>query len=159
MLLRFDPLALAPADAEREAARLARDAKEGAHPPSRLVEIPTLYDGPDLADTAGRSGMTPSELIAVHAAREYHAFFVGFMPGFTYCGTLDERIVAPRLERPRERVPAGSVAIAGGQTAIYPLDSPGGWRLIGRTEVRCFDAGRQPPVLIGAGDRVRFVPR
>jgi KipI family sensor histidine kinase inhibitor len=123
------------------------------------VTIPTSYDGPDLADTAARSGLSVTDLVALHSEREYQAFFVGFMPGFAYCGTLDERIVAPRLERPREVVPAGSVAIADGQTAVYPLDSPGGWRLIGRTGVRCFDPDRDPPVLIRAGDRVRFVPR
>src|SRR2546426_2665902 len=126
---------------------------------SRLVEIPTTYDGPDLADTASRSGLSVPELVAAHAGREYRAFFLGFMPGFAYCGTLDQRIVAPRLERPRQRVPAGSVAIADAQTGIYPLDSPGGWRLIGRTEVRCFDPERDPPVLIRAGDRVRFLAR
>jgi KipI family sensor histidine kinase inhibitor len=93
----------------------------------------------------------------MHSGREYRAFFVGFLPGFAYCGVLDPRIVAPRLERPRERVPAGSVAIADGQTSVYPLDSPGGWRLIGRTELRVFDAAREPPLLIRPGDRVRFV--
>jgi len=159
VLLRFDPLALAPADAEREAMRLALSARAAPAGTPRLVEIPTTYDGPDLADTASRSGLSVPELVAAHAGREYRAFFLGFMPGFAYCGTLDQRIVAPRLERPRQRVPAGSVAIADAQTGIYPLDSPGGWRLIGRTEVRCFDPERDPPVLIRAGDRVRFLAR
>jgi len=89
----------------------------------------------------------------------YRAFFLGFLPGFAYCGVVDPRIVAPRLVRPRERVPAGSVAVADGQTSIYPFDSPGGWRLIGRTDVRIFEGTREPPALIRPGDRVRFVAR
>ena len=95
--------------------------------------------------------------VALHSGRTYRAFFLGFLPGFAYCGVLDPRIVAPRLVRPRERVPAGSVAIADGQTSVYPFDSPGGWRLIGRTDARVFDSTREPPALIRPGDRVRFV--
>ena len=125
---------------------------------ARLVEIPTTYDGPDLAEVARRSRLSIDELIALHAGREYQAYFLGFLPGFAYCGRLDARIEAPRLERPRERVPAGSVAIADGQTAVYPLDSPGGWRLIGRTALVMFDPAREPAAFISAGDRVRFVP-
>ena len=123
----------------------------------RTVEIPTRYDGPDLADTARVSGLTTDELVRLHSAREYVAFFLGFLPGFAYCGSLDPRIVAPRLERPRERVRAGSVAVADGQTGIYPFDSPGGWRIIGSTRLVMFDAGRVPAALIQPGDHVRFV--
>jgi KipI family sensor histidine kinase inhibitor len=159
VLLHFDPLELAPARAEGAALELARSVGAAAQGSSRFVEVPTVYDGPDLGETAARSGLSVPELVEAHAGREYRAFFVGFMPGFAYCGPLDERIVAPRLERPRERVPAGSVAVADGQTGIYPLDSAGGWRLIGRTSLRCFDPERDPPVLVRAGDRVRFVPR
>lgn len=157
--MRFDPLRLAPADAERKVAELVSALDRVAVEGGRLVEIPTHYDGPDLAETAERSKLSVNELIGVHAGREYSAFFLGFLPGFAYCGLLDPRIVAPRLTRPRERVPAGSVAIADGQTSVYPFDSPGGWRLIGRTEVRVFDSTREPPVLIRPGDRVRFVAR
>ena len=123
----------------------------------RVVEIPTHYDGPDLRETAERSKLSIDELVALHSGQAYRAFFLGFLPGFAYCGVLDPRIVAPRLVRPRERVPAGSVAIADGQTSIYPFDSPGGWRLIGRTDARVFDSTREPPALIRPGDRVRFV--
>lgn len=125
----------------------------------RVVEIPTYYDGPDLVETAERSTLSVDDVIALHSGREYRAFFLGFLPGFAYCGVLDPRIVAPRLVRPRERVPAGSVAVADGQTSVYPFESPGGWRLIGRTEVRVFDSAREPPVLIRPGDRVRFIAR
>lgn len=126
---------------------------------ARDVEIPTHYDGPDLLETADRSKLSVDELVALHSGRIYRAFFLGFLPGFAYCGVLDPRIVAPRLVRPRERVPAGSVAIADGQTSIYPFDSPGGWRLIGRTDVTVFDSARETPALIRPGDRVRFVAR
>jgi KipI family sensor histidine kinase inhibitor len=158
-VIRFDPLRLVPAAAETTVLRLAKTLE---HPPietDREIEIPTQYDGPDLFETAERSSLSVEELIAVHSGREYRAFFLGFLPGFAYCGVLDPRVVAPRLVRPRERVPAGSVAIADGQTSIYPFDSPGGWRLIGRTDVRVFDSTRDSPALIRPGDRVRFIAR
>ena len=158
MVVRFDPLRFAPADAEREVLRLARAEGRVAVEGVREVQIPTHYDGPDLIETADRSNLSVEELIALHSGRSYRAFFLGFLPGFAYCGVLDKRIVAPRLVRPRERVPAGSVAVADGQTSIYPFDSPGGWRLIGRTGVRLFDTTKEPPVFIRPGDRVRFSP-
>jgi inhibitor of KinA len=159
VVVRFDPLHFAPADAEREVVRLLKTLDHVAPGGGREVEIPTQYDGPDLLDTAERSKVSVDQLIALHSGRQYRAFFVGFLPGFAYCGLLDPRIVAPRLQRPRERVPAGSVAVADGQTSVYPFDSPGGWRLIGRTDVRIFDSAKEPPVLIRPGDRVRFVAR
>lgn len=161
-LLRFDPLKTAPAEADKVAqAMLARGQfmMIAANEPPRLIEIPTTYDGPDLAETAERSHLSVEELIDLHAEREYTAYFLGFLPGTAYCGRLDPRIVAPRLERPRERVPAGSVAIADGQTMVYPLASPGGWRLIGRTALLMFDPSAHDPVRIRAGDHVRFVPQ
>lgn len=158
VLVRFDPLTLSPDEALARA-RTLEGATRGA--PSngrgRVIEVPTTYDGPDLDEIASLSGLSRGELIAAHTSREYTAFFLGFMPGFAYCGTLDPRITAPRLASPRARVAAGSVAVADGQTAIYPLDSPGGWRLIGRTELALFDAEREQPSLIEAGDRLRFV--
>jgi KipI family sensor histidine kinase inhibitor len=158
VLLRFDALALAPAEAERAAASVVSSAKRAPRlETGRVHEIPTIYDGPDLDETARASGLTARELVRAHTSRDHLAFFVGFIPGFAYLGTTDERIVAPRLGSPRARVPAGSVAVADGQTAVYPLDSPGGWRLIGRTDVAVFDPKRDPPALIRPGDRVRFV--
>lgn len=158
VLARFDPLALSPGDALARARGLAA-AVPAAGRAGRLVEIPAVYDGPDLDEVASRSQLTREELVALHSAREYTAYFLGFMPGFAYCGPLDPRIDAPRLATPRARVPAGSVAIADGQTGVYPFDSPGGWRLIARTSLAMFDASREPAALIAAGDRVRFVPR
>ena len=162
VVLRFDPLRIEPTEAEKFAAELlARGEFMLVTPtkPRRLVEIPTTYDGPDLVETAERSHLSVDELVALHAKRDYTAYFLGFMPGFAYCGRLDPKVVSSRLDRPRERVPAGSVAIADGQTGVYPFASPGGWRLIGRTELAMFDSSAAEPVLIRAGDRVRFVPQ
>ncbi len=160
VVLGFDPDRTSPA----EALAAARDLGERPPPPdratpARLIEIPTIYDGADLADVAERSAMRVDELVALHTGRQYDVFFIGFMPGFAYCGRLDPRIVAPRLAAPRARVPAGSVAVADGQTAVYPFASPGGWRLLGRTEVAMFDLAADPPSRLQAGDRVRFVAR
>jgi len=160
IVVAFDPVRTSWTDAAAAATALAAAPPKATGPVAgRLIEVPTVYDGPDLADTAARSGLSADELVALHGAREYRAFFLGFMPGLAYCGMLDPRIDAPRLAAPRERVPAGSVAIANGQTIVYPVDSPGGWRLIGRTDLAAFDPARDPPALIRAGDRLRFVRR
>ena len=160
VLLRFDPERLSPAIAEARAKEAVDAAADGGDSGGgRLVEIPTRYDGADLADVALRSAMSVDRLVALHSGREYRAYFLGFMPGFAYLGRLDPRIQAPRLERPRERVPAGSVAVADGQTAVYPFASPGGWRLVGSTDLGMFDAAADEPARLRAGDRVRFVPR
>ncbi len=159
VVLQFDPPT--PRAAALAAAQALATDPPASRPamPGRLIEIPTTYDGPDLALAAGRSGLTPGELVDAHAGREYEAFFLGFMPGLAYLGTLDSTIDVPRLDTPRPRVPAGSVGIANGQTLVYPFESPGGWYLIGRTVLVMFDPRRDPAALIGAGDRVRFVPR
>jgi len=124
---------------------------------THVVEIPIRYDGPDLEDVARMSKLSVEKLIALHSGREYTAYFLGFLPGWAYCGRLDRKIVATRLERPRERVPAGSVGVVDGQTGVYPYQSPGGWRLIGSTDVVMFDPSRERASLIRAGDRIRFV--
>jgi KipI family sensor histidine kinase inhibitor len=171
LMAAFDPDVIEPEVAERQMADLlargifysftgdASPAPADAPLKVRVVEIPTRYDGADLADVAQRSGMSVDELIAVHSGRDYSAIFLGFLPGFAYCGRLDPRIVAPRLARPRERVPAGAVAVADGQTAVYPFASPGGWQLIGSTDAVMFDPRAREPARLRAGDRVRFVPR
>ncbi|SDF63320.1 sensor histidine kinase inhibitor, KipI family [Cellulosimicrobium cellulans] len=123
-----------------------------------VVEIPVRYDGPDLDDVARWAGLSVEEVVARHHGREYEAAFGGFAPGFTYLSGVDPAIAAPRLATPRTRVPAGSVALAGGLTAVYPGESPGGWRLLGRTDARMFDVDRDPPALVAPGARVRFVP-
>ncbi|QHT67257.1 5-oxoprolinase subunit PxpB [Rhodocytophaga rosea] len=130
-------------------------------PEARLVEIPVYYGdefGPDLAFVAEHAHLTIPEIIDIHSGAEYLVYMIGFAPGFPYLGGMDTRIAAPRRSSPRRVIPAGSVGIAGNQTGIYPLETPGGWQLIGRTLVSLFDPQRQPPVLLQAGDKVRFVP-
>jgi KipI family sensor histidine kinase inhibitor len=126
----------------------------------RLVEIPLRYggaDGPDLEAVARAAGLDPAEVIARHCAVEYRVGLLGFAPGFPYLIGLDPSLATPRRETPRTQVPAGSVGIGGAQTGIYPQQGPGGWQLIGRTDVRLFDPARDPPSLLAPGDRVRFV--
>lgn len=125
--------------------------------PGPVVEIPVSYDGPDLADVAELTGLSTEQVIAAHAAGEYAVGWLGFSPGFGYLTGLDQRLAGvPRLASPRPAVPAGSVAIAGGLTAVYPAGSPGGWRLIGRTTAAMWDPAREPPALLAPGRRVRF---
>jgi KipI family sensor histidine kinase inhibitor len=160
--VHFDPLiadteALARRMAELAARELAAPAPDAASS-GRLHVLPVRYDGPDLATVAGRLGLAPAELARRHAERTYRVLFLGFVPGFGYLGPLDPSLALPRRAEPRRRVPAGSVAIAGEQTAVYPVETPGGWHLIGRTETVLFDPGRDPPNLLAAGDRVRFEP-
>ena len=122
-----------------------------------LVEVPVVYDGPDLAEVGRLAGVSPEEVAGRHAAVEYRVGFLGFAPGFAYLLGGDELLHVPRRESPRERVPAGSVAVAGPYSAVYPRESPGGWRLLGRTPLVLFDPGRGEPALLSPGDRVRFV--
>jgi KipI family sensor histidine kinase inhibitor len=124
--------------------------------PGRTIEIPVRYDGPDLDDVAQLVNLSPEEVVARHAAAEYVVAFLGFAPGFAYLLGGDERLEVPRLAVPRERVPAGSVAVAGPYSGVYPRESPGGWRLLGHTSLPLFDVERTPPALLACGDRVRF---
>ena len=135
--------------------------REHAAAESRLVEIPVRYGGefgPDLPDVARHTGLTPERVIEMHAAAEYLVYFLGFAPGFAYLGGLPPELATPRLSAPRKRVPAGSVAIGGNQTGVYPIESPGGWRIIGHTDAKLFDPSAAEPVLLRMGDRLRFVP-
>lgn len=123
---------------------------------SREHVIPVHYDGADLDTVAAATGLSTKEVIARHTARAYTVDLLGFVPGFAYLSELDPSLHLPRRSDPRPRVPAGSVAIAASQTAVYSLDTPGGWHLIGRTETAMFDPARDPPALLRAGDTVRF---
>lgn len=124
---------------------------------TRLIEIPVQYDGLDLGEVARHAGLSEREVVELHAGGEYVALFVGFLPGFAYLGGLDARLAVPRRAVPRAIVAAGSVAIGGELTAIYPFASPGGWNVIGRTDAVMFDARRSPAAAIVPGDRLRFV--
>lgn len=130
-------------------------------PPAKVYEIPTLYGcdaGPDLGDVAKYNRLTESDVINIHSSREYLIYMMGFVPGFPYLGGMDSSIATPRLEKPRVTIPAGSVGIAGSQTGIYPLETPGGWRIIGLTPAPLYDVERDEPILLSAGNYVKFVP-
>lgn len=160
--VHFDPLRTDLAGLERaireEAAQVSGEETTVS---GAMHEIPVRYGGPhgpDLPAVAEWARCSPAEVIERHVARVYRVYMLGFIPGFAYLGVVDPAIAAPRRQVPRERVPAGSVGIAGGQTGIYPIASPGGWQLIGRTDVTLFDPSRATPSLLAPGDLVRFVP-
>lgn len=128
-------------------------------PPSPVLEIPVLYGGemgPDLTFVAEHAKKTEEEVIKIHTSTEYLIYMLGFTPGFTYLGGMSDEIATPRLEQPRVKIPAGSVGIAGKQTGVYPIDSPGGWQLIGRTPVKMYDPNRETPILPQAGQYIKF---
>lgn len=160
LLVYYDPRRCTPSRLEAELTRLIEEAATTELPPPRVLDVPTCYGGefgPDLDFVAKHAGLAPDEVVAIHTSDDYLVYMMGFTPGFTYLGGMSEKIAAPRLQTPRTIIPAGSVGIAQKQTGIYPVDSPGGWQLIGRTPLRLFDPLRQPPVLVEAGDFIRFV--
>ncbi len=157
LLCRYDPGVTDAASLEASIRQL-EGRLDASIPSGSIVEVPTRYDGPDLADVALKTNLTPAGVIDAHAGREYLVYCVGFAPGFTYCGTLPDQLLVPRLASPRIRVPAGSIGIAGRQTGIYAVESPGGWHLIGRTALRLFDPAADPPVRFKPGVRLRFIP-
>ena len=161
LLVYYDPVATSLDELKLGIERL--DDSTGERDPSNpiVVHLPTLYggdNGPDLEFVAENAGISVDEVIAIHSGTDYLVYMMGFSPGFAYLGGLSEKLVTPRLSSPRTDIPAGSVGIAEAQTGVYPMSSPGGWRLIGRTPVRLFDPMREPPVLMNAGDFVRFTP-
>ena len=161
LLVPFEPDS-ADVPALQEALRVLANTTAAVPPAQRgrSVDIPVRYggdDGPDLDEVAERTGLTAETVIGLHAGHEYRVFMLGFAPGFAYLGPLAEALRLPRRAEPRLRVPAGSVAIAGAQTGIYPHSTAGGWHLIGRTDVRLWDGGAESPSLLLPGDRVRFV--
>lgn len=128
-------------------------------PPPSVIEIPVLYGGemgPDLENVAAHNGKTPEEVIKIHTSEEYLIYMLGFIAGFPYLGGMSKEIATPRLKSPRVKIEGGSVGIAGEQTGIYPVASPGGWQLIGRTPLKLYDADREKPVLLEAGQYIKF---
>lgn len=156
----FDPLLTAPESIEARLRHAASRFTADSVPAGECILIEVRYggaDGPDLAEVAAFGRCSEEDVVRRHLARDYRVFMLGFLPGFPYMGIVDERIAMPRRETPRLSVPAGSVGIAGLQTGVYPVQSPGGWRLIGRTDVRLFDPSSARPTLVEPGDTVRFV--
>ncbi len=128
-------------------------------PPPTVIEIPVLYGGemgPDLEFVASHNGKTPEEVVKIHTSGEYLIYMLGFIAGFPYLGGMSKEIAAPRLQSPRVKIDGGSVGIAGEQTGIYPVASPGGWQLIGRTPLKLYDADREEPILLNAGQYIKF---
>lgn len=135
--------------------------KNGLKVPSQIIHIPVCYDvkfGLDLEELTSYYQLKKEEIIEIHSSAVYTVFMIGFVPGFPYLGGLSEKLTAPRKQNPRPAIPAGSVGIAGRQTGIYPLETPGGWQIIGRTASKLFDANRPQPALLKAGDKIKFVP-
>ncbi|HEX8990672.1 MAG TPA: 5-oxoprolinase subunit PxpB [Anaerolineales bacterium] len=160
LLIHYDPLVLTCDQVTGWLEEEMAVVEEAAARKPRRIEVPVRYGGeggPDLAFVASMHQTTPAAIVRLHTGREYTVFMMGFTPGFPYLGRLDDALVTPRLETPRTRVPAGSVGIAGAQTGIYPIDSPGGWRLIGHTSLTLFDLGAPEPFLFTPGDTVRFL--
>ena len=161
LMVLYDPMLVSFEDLREAISEVGSKHKDGKAEGGRLVEIPTLYGGdhgPDLEFVAEQAGLSVEDAVQLHSSVDYLVYMMGFTPGFPYLGGLPERLATPRLTTPRTVIPAGSAGIAESQTGVYPLDSPGGWQLIGRTPLRLFDVDRVRPSLISAGDRVRFVP-
>lgn len=159
LMVTFDPTRVDHGKVESVLREYEQRAQHLRRPKPRTIEIPVCYGGefgPDLQDVAKLHGLKPAQVIEAHTSRTYHAYFLGFAPGFAYLGDLPDEIATPRLPVPRKQVPVGSVAIAGKQTAVYPLAVPGGWRLIGRTPTAVFRKDRKPMALIAIGDQVKF---
>ena len=159
LMVHYDPAVISYAAITKKMKGLLGQLDSIQIPPSDVLEIPVLYggeEGPDLAFVAEHNGKTQEEVIKIHTSTEYLIYMLGFTPGFTYLGGMSEEIATPRLKTPRVLIPGGSVGIAGAQTGVYPIDSPGGWQLIGRTPVRMYDPDRAEPILPQAGQYIKF---
>jgi len=160
LMVLHDPLVLDSATLIEKLEHLV-EAQDSTAKETRLWRIPACYapiHAPDLEQVAQRSGLAEQEVVRLHSETVFHVYMLGFVPGFPYMGDLPQALALPRRTDPRVKVPAGSIAIAAGQTAIYPVESPGGWHLIGATPVRLFDMRSPRPALLSPGDKVRFVP-
>lgn len=161
LLIHYDPEQISFRTLCNKVTELEKNAGTSEVSARRVLHIPCCYGshfGPDLKDMEKLTGLTRDEIISVHSSTDYKVYMLGFLPGFVYLGGLDKRIEAPRLSTPRVKIPKGSVGIGGSQTGVYPLDSPGGWRLIGSTPLEFYKADREEPVLCRAGDYIRFEP-
>lgn len=160
LLINYNPLVITYDALRARLENILRLETKAEESVKRVFEIPVCYGGkfgPDLPNIAEHAGLSEEEVVKIHSSRDYLIYMLGFLPGFCYLGGLDERIHTPRLSSPRIRIPAGSVGIGGSQTGIYPMDSPGGWQLMGMTPVKTYDPEREVPILVQAGEYIRFV--
>jgi len=161
LLVLYNPLILPADELKKRLIRLEEELKQTSFPDPKLTKIPVLYGGaygPDLEGVARHHQISPEEVVRLHCSKPYFIYMIGFMPGFPYMGELPDTLITPRLKTPRLSVPAGSVAIAQKQTGIYPMESPGGWQIVGRTPIKLFDPEKDPPALLQMGDLVQFYP-
>ncbi len=160
LMIVFDPLVASPSAIERRIQAIHESSDPYDLPPPKTVEVAVIYggeDGPDLEWVARYHGISPEEVIRLHTGTAYQVYMIGFLPGFPYLGELPEELETPRRSTPRVKVPQGSVAIAQRQTGIYPVSSPGGWQILGRTPLRLFEPRRWPPTPLQMGDQVKFI--
>lgn len=160
LMVRYDPLALTYREIADALLSLKPETIQ-TNEAAEVVELPVCYGGeygPDLAFVAEHAGLSVGETVRLHAGVDYPVYMLGFTPGFPYLGGMDARLHTPRLQTPRTRVEAGSVGIAGAQTGVYPMASPGGWRIVGRTPLSLYDPAREEPFLLRPGQKLRFVP-
>ncbi|MBP7072072.1 MAG: 5-oxoprolinase subunit PxpB [Clostridia bacterium] len=161
LLIQYNPLEIEIDSLIEKLSEIEKDLGAIDLPKPRIVEIPTIYGGEfgeDLGFVAEHNGLSEDQVIKIHSSIDYRIYMLGFTPGFSYLGGMSEKIAAPRLKTPRTKIPGGSVGIAGKQTGIYPMESPGGWQLIGRTPVKLYDPSSETPIILQAGDYIRFIP-
>jgi KipI family sensor histidine kinase inhibitor len=161
IVVTLDPLTEDPEGLLERIDGMTEHMDRGAAIEKEVIEIPVCYDAPfdlDTEEVCAHLGIDRKELVERHTSRDYLIYMIGFTPGFPYLGGMDEGLTTPRKEQPRQKIPAGSVGIAGPQTGIYPIESPGGWQIIGRTPLKLFDPESADPVLLSAGQYVRFYP-
>lgn len=154
----YDPLKITYQELLSALQMIVQDIPEDTEYIGKKKEIPVYYNGADLAYVAQYNGLTEEEVIRLHSTPEYRVYMIGFVPGFPYLGGMDSRIATPRKEVPRLKIEAGAVGIAGEQTGVYPIETPGGWQIIGHTPLQLFDLSKESPSLLEMGDCVRFVP-
>ncbi|MEA4846414.1 MAG: 5-oxoprolinase subunit PxpB [Clostridiaceae bacterium] len=161
LMIIYDPIKIELDSLIEKLAGIEKNMESIELPKPRIIEIPTIYGsefGEDLSFVAEHNGISEDEVIKIHSSVDYRIYMLGFTPGFPYLGGMSEKIATPRLKTPRTKIPAGSVGIAGKQTGIYPIESPGGWQLIGLTPIKLYDPKNEVPILLQAGDYIRFVP-